>query len=111
MAWERFVNLDLGATMKAVMLHEQPGEFTGSFRVVAARRKIVGAGGGNEQCGRRCRRADAAEPPPQRASQIEHTEVQSRRSFDEDRIFVRCGHPVLTWLKAGLKTRLDEPAW
>jgi hypothetical protein len=110
MGWQRFVDVDLGAAVEIVVRHEQAREFTGPFGVLAARRKMVGAGRGHEQCRRRRRRADAAEPAPQRASQIEHTEVQSRRRFDEDRLFVPCGHPVVTWLKAGPKTRLYEPA-
>jgi hypothetical protein len=110
MGRQRLVDVDLGATAEIVVGDEQAREFTGSFGIRAARSQMVGARRRNEQCGRRRRRTNPAEPAPQRASQIEHAEVQSRRRLDEDGLFVPCGHPVVTWLKAGLKTRLYEPA-
>ena len=93
MGRQRPVDVDHGAAAEIVVGEEQAGEFAGSFGVRAARSKIVGAGRRNEQCRRRRRRANPAEPAPPRASQIEDAKVQSRRSLDEDGLFVSCGHP------------------
>ena len=92
MGRQRAVDVHGSAAAEIVVGEEQAREFAGAFGVFAVRRERVGARRRHEEC-RSCRgRANAAEPAPARASQIEHAEVQSRRSLDEDRLFVPCGH-------------------
>ena len=85
------------ATAKVVVGEEQAGELAGALGVFPIAHERIGGRSRHEE--RRPRRggANAAEPSPARASQIEDAEVQARRSLDEDRLLVPCVHAVVTW--------------
>jgi hypothetical protein len=86
MRWQRPMYADASARIQAMMDPEQAGEAGRPVGILPHDLPGIGLTGRHEERRGRRRRADAAEPPPERATQVEQPEMQACRRLDKSRL-------------------------